>query len=187
MTPTKRLSSIPISGLLTIKPDGYIARKALVLDIQRALIRAGCYRGETTGQWGADTKRALGTFLTAANARLPIEKPDYILLSLIQGHIRVFCGGIDPADTQMLAPLESDSRRSVPPGLMGIGGPKLVMSNPSAKPAASAALSYEPAKSITRKLTRRNGSGGAYVTPPPRAPSEMRAVRELLTHPLGSF
>lgn len=179
--------SDPAADPFRVNPSDLRSRTKLVLEIQKALARSGCYRGAMTGEWSANTKRALSAFLSAANARLPIEQPDYILLSLVQGHGRVVCGEIHPVDAQLLAPLKLNSRRAAPPGLMGIGGPVPETNVTFAKPRTSVTSFNEPASGSSRKQTRRTGDGRVYVTQPPRARSELRAVRELLTHPLGTF
>lgn len=88
------------------KPDDYNARYQLARSLQAELARVGCYRGNIDGDWGSVSKRAAGAFLRKVNATLPIEKPDYILLTLIQGHSDKACG-VDCPHGQGLA---SDGR-----------------------------------------------------------------------------
>lgn len=169
------------SGPLLSSFGGYTARKELVLDIQRALAQYGCYRGEMTGLWSPETKGALRAFLSAANARLPIEQPDDILLHLVRGHDHVVCGETRSVEMQVAAPRDTNSRRAVPLGLLGIGGPI------PEKPAASGLPSDESAigrvrKQTARKIGRENEGGRTL-----RSPSGQRSVRELLMHPLGTY
>ncbi len=74
------------------KPGDGEARVQLTRDLQRELQRVGCYDGEVTGNWTPSTKRAMGTFMDRVNATLPMEEPDYILLTLVQGHTAAACG-----------------------------------------------------------------------------------------------
>ncbi len=111
--PAIRQSRVPNAKPLPFATRGHAGRKALILDIQRGLARSGCYRGAMTGLWGADTKRALSAFLLAANARLPIDRPDDILLHLVDGHEHVNCGEKRPIGWQRDAP--SDGLPSVRP------------------------------------------------------------------------
>lgn len=181
VAPAMRLYSPIPSEYSDFGAAGYTARKQLVLDIQRALGQYGCYRGEMTGLWSAETKRALRAFLAAANARLPIEQPDDILLHLVKGHDHVVCGEKRSIETRVDSPFDTNPRRTVPLGLMGIGGPK------PATAAANAHPSDEPAIGRARKQTVRKIADEAEGSRTPRSPLGQRSVRELLTHPLGTY
>ncbi len=61
-------------------------RVALARALQRELKRVGCYSGEITGVWTTSTRMAMRAFTERVNATLPIDKPDPVLLSLVQGH-----------------------------------------------------------------------------------------------------
>lgn len=176
-----RSYSPPASEPLPFGPTGYTARKTLILDIQRELTRARCYRGAMTGRWGVDTKRAMSAFLLAANARLPINQPDDVLLRLVQSHDHASCGERRPTEVQLVAPIESKSGPDRPPGLMGIGGPKPETS------AANAHPSDEPEIGRARKQTVRKIGGEIEGNRTPRFLLGQRSVRELLSHPLGTY
>lgn len=77
-------------------------RSELTVSLQKELKRVGCYDGEIHGWWNASSKRAMKAFTDRVNATLPIEEPDYILLTLVQGHGGAACGGTCPSD-QILA------------------------------------------------------------------------------------
>ena len=68
-----------------VKPKDEDGKSALVRDLQRELKRVGCYDGEISGSWSAATRRAMSTFIERVNATLPVEQPDFILLTLVQG------------------------------------------------------------------------------------------------------
>jgi hypothetical protein len=72
-------------------------RFELARDLQRELQRAGCYYGEITGVWSPATRRAMATFLDRANATLPVNEPDYVLLALIRGHNDIVCNADCPS------------------------------------------------------------------------------------------
>ncbi len=76
----------------TSRPADPEARADLIRDIQTELKRVGCYEGEIDGSWGPGSKRAMTTFTDRINATLPIDEPDYILLTLVQGHRTSACG-----------------------------------------------------------------------------------------------
>lgn len=82
--------SVP-TGVTSSKPGDGHARYELVLDLQRELKRAGCYGGTLSGSWNANTKRAMTAFMDRVNATLPMEEPDYILLTLLRGHTAATC------------------------------------------------------------------------------------------------
>jgi hypothetical protein len=69
-----------------------MSRDELVRGLQRELRRVGCYWGEVDGSWGAGSKRAMGSFMDRVNASLPMEQPDFILLTLLQSHSGQACG-----------------------------------------------------------------------------------------------
>ena len=58
--------------------------RSLVLDIQRQLRRVGCCSGPLDGSWRYATKDAMKEFTHRVNATLPLDKPDYVQLALIQ-------------------------------------------------------------------------------------------------------
>lgn len=72
------------------------ARAALASDLQRELQRVGCYGGEINGGWTTSTRHAMQTFMDRVNASLPIDEPDFILLTLVQGHKGQVCGATCP-------------------------------------------------------------------------------------------
>jgi hypothetical protein len=80
----------PTSAPASWKPpaDG----PSLVRELQHELRRVECYDGGINGIWTAPTREAMRTFVEQANARLPIDKPDHILLALLQGHPGRACG-----------------------------------------------------------------------------------------------
>src|SRR5262249_14624938 len=72
-------------------------RSQLARELQRELRRVGCYEGEINGGWTTSTKRAMKPFTERVNASLPIEEPDVVLLSLIQGQPDKVCAQPCPA------------------------------------------------------------------------------------------
>ena len=72
-----------------IAPDD---QPALTRELQRELKRVGCYNGEISGVWTTSSRLAMKTFVERVNAALPIDKPDPVLLSLVQVHRERACG-----------------------------------------------------------------------------------------------
>lgn len=71
-------------------------RLSLGRDIQTELKRVGCFDGEASGEWTPATRRSMKTFTERVNATLPVDEPDYILLTLLQGQKTRVCGGNCP-------------------------------------------------------------------------------------------
>ena len=71
-------------------------RVSLARTLQSELQRVGCYAGEINGDWNPSTRNAMKDFTVYVNARLPVDKPDMFLLSLIQGHEGKACDGSCP-------------------------------------------------------------------------------------------
>jgi hypothetical protein len=67
-------------------------RTSLVGELQRELRRVGCYDGALNESWTLATRTAMKTFTNRINAILPIDKPDRILLTLVQGYRDRVCG-----------------------------------------------------------------------------------------------
>lgn len=78
-------------------PVDYVASVELARQLQRELKRVGCYEGDADGDWKTASRRAMSAFLTKVNATLPTEQPDYILLTLLQGHADRACGVACPS------------------------------------------------------------------------------------------
>ena len=77
------------------------SRYELVRNLQRELKRVSCYAGDIDGDWGTGSRRAMAAFTDRVNASLPIEQPDFILLTLVQGHQGAICGeGCPTGQTQ---------------------------------------------------------------------------------------
>src|SRR5262245_51117570 len=89
-SPRLAINSLPKSGVPFDR--SYLAR-----ELQKELRRVGCYDGEINGGWTTSTKRAMKTFTERVNASLPVEEPDLVLLSLVQGQTDKTCGRPCPA------------------------------------------------------------------------------------------
>ena len=134
----------------SLDPTDPESRYKLVVDIQQQLKRVGCYWGRVNGSWNNNTREAMRSFTTTTNAALPVEKPDYLLLSLLKSHNGRSCGAPEtttaaaappprrqpevlpwkagnaaqPA-TRLYTPLPNSVVSTEPlPGRMAIGGPR---------------------------------------------------------------
>lgn len=130
-----------------LQPTDADSRYKLVVDIQQQLKRVGCYWGRANGAWNNSTREAMRQFTTRSNSALPVDNPDYLLLSLLKSHNGRSCGASDetvaaaPAAPEVLPwkPAEAQNQQAtrlftpVPtsvvtneqlPGRMSIGGPR---------------------------------------------------------------
>jgi hypothetical protein len=64
----------------------------LVRALQRELRRVGCYDGALNESWTLATRTAMKAFTNRINASLPIDKPDQVLLALVQSYRERVCG-----------------------------------------------------------------------------------------------
>ena len=85
MTVGARNSRWPIKETQTAKVR-LIDGEYLTRELQRELRRVGCYAGDINGAWTPSTQKAIKAFTSRVNAELPTERPDHVLLALLQGH-----------------------------------------------------------------------------------------------------
>lgn len=71
--------------------------RSLTRAVQTALKNAGCYGGRVNGRWSPQTSAAMDEFTMRVNARLPIDRPDPVLLALLETHDDVSCAK-EPGD-----------------------------------------------------------------------------------------
>lgn len=74
--------------------DSGTAAQRLASAIQTELKRVGCYQGSIDGDWGSASRRAMRQFTNRVSASLSVDQPDYILLTLLQGHKAQACGTV---------------------------------------------------------------------------------------------
>ena len=65
--------------------------------LQTELKRVGCYHGDLNGVWTRESREAMRAFIDRANARLPIDEPDGIQLTLLRTYDAKVCGERCPA------------------------------------------------------------------------------------------
>ena len=135
--------------------DGDILTK----ELQRQLRRVGCYDGEINGVWTQSTRRAMQSFTNRVNARLPIERPDHILLAMLHTHPDDAC------------------KKPCPLGENSGAGSRCV---PGAVASLTAALSRATQPLVTSWTATETPAPDDYVPPiykPARAPSITATAR----------
>lgn len=192
-------------------PATEMPKDELVRNLQRELKRVGCYLGDVDGDWGVGSRRAMSNFTERVNASLPVEQPDFILLTLLKGHQGSACGkgcpfGQTSSENGRCVPSAvvaaqtrrvQDRRGVVETGsLVGVSAlPAAPAGNvasdprttvrPSSAPIANAAVAAAvaaaaaPVSPLPGRMAMGGpqGSGGAYVLPPPETSPARDAVR----------
>jgi hypothetical protein len=123
-------------------------RAALTRALQRELKRVGCYSGEITGVWTTSSRMAMKAFTERVNASLPIDTPDQVLLSLVQGHQDKACGTVCPS-----AQTATEGGACVPNAVLA-----------KAKPAAPADAAVEPPVDKSAAALPLAGAAAALAT-----------------------
>ncbi len=92
---TSRTEVVAVSRAPEIRASTTGAGKAdlqkLTLNIQTELKRVGCFSGDPDGSWSDGTRRAMAAFNESVKVQFPLAAPDYILLTLLQGHNSKAC------------------------------------------------------------------------------------------------
>jgi hypothetical protein len=65
--------------------------------LQTELTRVGCYFGDLHGVWTRESREAMSAFIERANALLPVDDPNDILLTLVRTYDGKVCGARCPA------------------------------------------------------------------------------------------
>jgi len=106
---TLPVPSAPATTVVTLKPRWLITSaqtsngqalkgELLAKELQGQLRRLGCYSGEINGVWTQASRRAMRTLTNRVNAALPVERPDHILLAMLQSHPDKMCNKPCPLD-----------------------------------------------------------------------------------------
>jgi hypothetical protein len=151
---------------------------SLAQQLQSELKRVGCYDGEINGVWTTSTRFAMQTFTERVNAKLPIDKPDPILLALVQGHQERVCAascsaGQAPRSDGRCMPEAVLAKASDKPETAEIGSAKTTSSPGAGAPAAAIAPRLvSPPTEVTRaaepaKLDPKPTAPNTVVQPPP--------------------
>lgn len=104
-------------------------RASLTRGLQRELKRVGCYSGEINGVWTTSSRMAMKSFTDHVNATLPIDNPDDVLLSLVQGHRDVACSA--PCATGQAA---NENGRCTPNAVLAKGAAETAPLDAKAEP-----------------------------------------------------
>jgi hypothetical protein len=161
-------SEMPAKRISSTKPGDAETREQLVRDIQYELRRAGCYEGEVHGAWNNTTKQAMHTFTQRMNAALPVDQPDYVLLTLLQAQKAQSCKIIaQPSGGSYVATSGQQPNQNLLPGRMSAGASMVGQDLPAAPQAQDGVASITDTRPQA-EFARR---------PPPRSRSSSSAPR----------
>jgi hypothetical protein len=151
--------------------------------LQRELKRVGCYQGEITGIWTTSSRLAMKTFNERVNATLPVDNPDPVLLSLVQGHRERACDAACPAGQS-----PDKSGACVPSAVLAKAGStppdKSEMERPvEVLPAAGAAVAAGTAAAVA--LAKPGAQPEAKAPAPESKASSPAAARPVAATPSG--
>jgi hypothetical protein len=112
-------------------------RVTLIRTLQFELKRVGCYSGEVNGVWTTSSRMAMKSFTGHVNASLPIDTPDYVLLSMVQSHQGQACAP-SPARAAK-APAPADTADEKAGALVATGAAAAAVAIAAPKPDVKAA------------------------------------------------
>lgn len=154
------------------KPGDDETRIQLTRDLQTELKRVGCYSGEVTGTWTPSSKRAMSTFMERVNASLPIDEPDYILLTLVQGHAAQACGAACPSGQSA-----AEDGRCMPQAVLAARAAKKTKQEARAEeprraaPAVVAVVPPAPKPAVRAEPAQKKVQAKVEIAPQPSRPA----------------
>jgi hypothetical protein len=151
-TATLPAPPVPVSATSQRPADGV----SLVRELQQELKRVECYDGAINGLWTAPTRAAMRTFVEGVNAKLPIDKPDLVLLALLQGQQGPTCGSCPAGQAA------SGAGRCLPNAVVARATTK---ETPPLENASVALVSAEKPTAVVAERPRRS-SRSAHRQPP---------------------
>jgi hypothetical protein len=152
------------------EPPDPVAEAKLARRIQKELRRVGCLKTAVDGRWGADSRRAMRRFADRVNADQPVDRPDYVLLMLVETFADRACGTPCPSGN-----LPNAHGRCVASDLVAGGEPAEM---------AGVALTAVTALSAESTVAELPAAGPATVqqlSEPGRTAAKSRSVKTRIT------
>jgi hypothetical protein len=119
-----------------------------VREVQRELKRVGCYSQDIDGEWRPATRRAMKDFTDRANAVLPLDRPDPVLLALLQSQTSVLCGNTCPAGQDL-----TKDNRCLPSALPATSPPSM----------ATQSTVLRTSTKVARRVPKRSDTFGSGI------------------------
>ena len=138
--------------------DRAAAPATLARSLQSRLAAAACYDGPISGQWGATSKEAMRRFVTAANARLPVDVPDAVLLAVLETSPHVKCSRIETATvipvTMPAVGLALEAQTHERPMLSMVATPPLIRAPGDARQVTELQLTPAPRRAVIDAIAK---------------------------------
>ena len=175
-TVPQRVDSAPAPATRSRSSEFSSDKASLTRQLQRELMRVGCYSGEINGVWTTSSRMAMKVFVDRVNSTLPIDSPDPILLSLVQGHRSEVCEGSCPtgqstAGGAACVAKAATAKTHEPAIREGTG----LLAGAAAPFAAGAAAAAAATMTMTPKDTEKNSLAGERTHPVTRPPDSATA------------
>lgn len=141
--------------------------------IQGHLSRVGCYAGPVSGVWSEATQRAMKDFNTHVNASLPVERPDQVLLALVENYNDKACSCLTSetiVNGRCVPSRSQQAQRKAPPEFKG------VRKSVTAKIAEETEVGPKPATVESWKTTARIPEQRSAKSPDPSRNAKPVAV-----------
>jgi len=154
-------SRVPEELVTSFTANASVAGADLVSELQRELTRVECYDGPVSGHWSAQTRRAMAAFLERANAKLPTDHADGVLLALVKHHSGAACGSCP------LGQQPSANGRCVPEAIAARVASYQSLAHPSVDPGTPRASNADSPQTSQRTRRRAQIEGRMGVGGPP--------------------
>ncbi len=156
---------VPIGRQATVVPEyrgpqyGMSDAASVTRDAQKELQRVGCYDGEISGVWTPASRQAAHQFLDRINARLPVDKPDEVLLALLRSSKDGVCGSCPRGQ-------EADAAgRCTPAALLRRPTARVVTGSLSSAADRGAARASDKSSSVSRSVEPEGPAAGGQRQP----------------------
>jgi hypothetical protein len=171
----KQKDSDVVQGKETAKDQGPVppaTRYQIAAALQAELLRRGCYQGPVSGAWTSASRRAMQSFTEAVNASLPVDKPDAVLVALLQSNPNTRCAA--PAPQQSVRGAET-----VAAGQALAGSSRSQRDEARSREAAQEAAA-RPEGEAAHPGTRQSATRAAGLVPPEGVYEQPRKERARL-------
>lgn len=147
--------------------------------LQSGLRRAGCYEGPVDGQWSRQSREAMARFVSGVNAQLPVERPEGVLLALLEANTNHTCASqrasagtaVAATPTPPSPPVTSPPAAAAPRGTPAAPPAPPPVHSAEVKPQTPPTQPAPAATDVTRDVPRFTPFALAAAVPPLPVPA----------------
>ena len=165
-------------------------RTSIALALQKRLQTAQCYDGPATGLWSAATKDAARKFVIAANAQLPVNEPDQVLLALLESNPAMVCSHDQPTEASnagtLSAPAPVAIKAPAREGMPQTGSQQPAVNSSGARPNQDTSPAIERVWARPEMLVPKTGMVTREVTIDPSPGVDVEPSRPVQAEPRAS-